>query len=523
VRRDPDLGEAVRVLSTGIAASLALLFTLQSPLTAQQSGRLEGQLVTRTEHTSGDAMAERPANGATIEATRMQPEPVLRFETAADERGRYRFDTLPPGEYALHVSTPQLDSLELAMADRSVAVVAGQRATADFIVPSGAALRNAVCPGLELGTGKGVVAGHATDAETERPLVGAIVVVGWDELVVDKATLRASNEERVANVVTGERGVFRLCGVPTGTSLMLQLQQGELASGVVTLAVSDDEGAVARDLSMSVGDSAVAQRPDSAMAARPDSVEHVSVRGLVAPPPPRATARATLVGIVRGVGGQPLVAAGLRIDGAPSTAVSDASGRYSLSNLPAGTQMLVVRHIGYEPASIAVELRPGRAMQRDVQLARVVSLDSIRVVAMRLKYPEFEFNRRANPFGRFLGPEEIARRKVHETSDLLTGIGGVMLVGHGPDAQANSVHGRRVGTGACVGMRVVLNGAFQGMALNDIAPSEVAAMEIYPQGEFAPTQYSIRGACGVIVIWTKSARRGGTGSGAMKRGATASQ
>jgi hypothetical protein len=515
VRRDPDLGEAVRSAPrlALTSASLLLLALSGRALAAQEpSGRLEGQLVTQAANKPGAAASTRSASGATIEATRVQPEPPLRFVRSADERGRYRFDSLPPGEYALHVSTPLLDSLELAMAERSVTVGAGQRATSDFVVPAGAALRDAVCPGAELGAGRGAVAGHASDADTERPLVGATVVVGWKELVVDKSTLKATNEERVANVVTGDRGAFRLCGVPTGTSLMLQLQQGDLASAVVTLAVSDEEGAAARDISMSVGDVPVA--------ARLDSVDRVSVRGLVVAPPPKPDGQATLVGIVRGVGGQPLANTDLRVDGASSTAVSDASGRYSLSNLPAGSQMLVARHIGYEAVSVSVELRAGRAVQRDLQLSRVVSLDSIRVVAMRLQYPEFEYNRRANPFGRFLGPEEIARRKVHETSDLLTGIGGVSVGGHGPDAQATSVHGRG-GAQACEGMRVVVNGWLQGMRLNDIAASQVAAIEIYPQGAFAPTQYSVRGSCGVIVVWTKSSRRSGTGPGATKREAAA--
>ena len=470
--------------------------------------------MSRTESEAGTASPTRPINSATIEATRVQPEPALRFEVPADERGRYRFDTLPPGEYALHVAAPLLDSLELTMADRSVTVVAGQSAKVDFVVPSGSALRDAVCPGASLGTGRGVVAGHATNADTERPLVGAIVVVAWNELEVDKSTLKATNEERVANVVTGERGAFRLCGVPTGTLLTLQLQQGELASALVQLAVSDEEGAVARDLSMSVGATPVAVRLDS--------VDHVAVRGLVAMPPSPTPGSAALVGIVRGIGGQPLANTDLRVEGATSSAVSDATGRYSLSSLPAGSQMLVVRHIGYEAVSVPVELRSGRALQRNVELSRVVSLDSIRVVAMRLQYPEFEYNRRSNPFGHFLGPEEIARRKAHETSDLLTGIAGLMVVGHGPDAQATSTRGRRGGTGACVGMRIVRNGSLEGLQLNDIAPSEIAAIEVYPQGEFAPTQWAVRGACGVIVVWTKSARRTERASGGQKRAAPVS-
>ena len=47
----------------------------------------------------------------------------------------------------------------------------------------------------------------------------------------------------------------------------------------------------------------------------------------------------------------------------------------------------------------------------------------------------------------------------------------------------------------------------EGMALNEIPASSVAAIEVYPQGAFAPTQYSVRGSCGVIVVWTKQSRR----------------
>jgi hypothetical protein len=56
-------------------------------------------------------------------------------------------------------------------------------------------------------------------------------------------------------------------------------------------------------------------------------------------------------------------------------------------------------------------------------------------------------------------------------------------------------------------MRVVMNGFVGGMALNEIPASSVAAIEVYPQGAFAPTQYSVRGSCGVIVVWTKQSRR----------------
>jgi hypothetical protein len=456
---------AIRCGPTLVPLVLALLVAAPRSEAGAQSGagRLDG--------TIGGGAARRSVAGATVEATRVQPEPVASFVARGDDRGRYRFDSLPPGEYAVRLSTAWLDSLGLTLPERPVTVAAGQRARLDFTLPAGAALRDAVCPGLELGPGRGAVAGHATDPDTEQPLVGATVVVSWKELAVDRATLKTQSEERVATMPSGERGEYRLCGVPTATALSLQLQQADRASAEVKVTVTDEEGAVARDLSLQGS---------------------------------RATA--TLVGTVRGAAGQPLAETELRVEGAPAVAVSDARGRYSLTGLAAGTQVLSARRIGYEAVQLPVELRAGKTVERDVELSRVVSLDSIRVVAMRSQYPEFEYNRRSNPFGVFLGPEDIERRRAKQTSDLFVGIAGLTGSGHGSDAVVTSVHGR-AGAGKCAGMALFINGHPDVRGMNNLAVRSVRAIEVYPQGAFAPSQYSIRGSCGVIVIWTEEARK----------------
>jgi hypothetical protein len=449
-------------------AALALL-AVSSPLAAQSpsAGKLAGTVSAKT--------SARAAPGAAVEATRVDPEPVRFYRTTADANGRYRFDSLPPGRYELHVATARLDSLGLYLPDRSVTIEAGRDARADFSLPSAAALRTALCPELGPGKGQGVVVGRARNANTEHPLVGATVVVSWTELVVDRATLKSNGEERIASVATDDRGEFRLCGVPTGSSLSLQLQHGDDAGAEVKLAVSEDEGVLVRDLSLSA-----------------DSL-------------PSGTA--ILVGTVRGAGGQPLASAELRVVGARSSAVSDVSGRYSLAALPAGTRMLTVRRIGYDVLEAPVELRAAQTVQRDVQMLRVVSLDSIRIVALRSQLPEFEYNRRSNPFGIYLGPEEIERRrKVSQTADMLVGLPGVSVSGHGRDARASSARGRN-GATPCTGMRYLLDGTQVLENLNDVAPSMIAAIEIHRQGEFAPSRFAVRGSCGVVVFWTHSSRR----------------
>jgi hypothetical protein len=466
--------------------ALAMVCSLLPALLAAQSpaGALEGLV-------SGNP---RAVHGTRVEITRVEPEPIVTFDAPTDDRGRYRLDSLPPGSYALHVSSPLLDSLALSLPDRSVTITASVRTRADVALPSGTALRDAVCPGLVLEKGKGAIIGHAVDADTERPLVGATVVVSWNELSVDRATLRTTSEERVATLPTRARGEFRLCGVPTGTGLSLQLQRGDGASADVRLTVSDEEGAVVRDLSLSARATTAAGTRGTLGVAREVAEDTGDVAFLAG--------TAVVSGTVRGFGGRPLADAELRIAGARASAVSDAEGRYSLSGLPAGTHMLVARRIGYEVFETPVELRAGRTAQSDVVLSRIVSLDSMRVVALSARYPQFDFNRRSNPFGIYLGPEELERRKASQTSEFLTGVRGLVISGHGRDARASTARGRS-GARECTGMQVLLDGRDQGLGLDDIPASSVGAIEIHTRGALAPSEYTIRGSCGVIAVWTK--------------------
>jgi hypothetical protein len=120
----------------GAALALLIISSLTSPLLAQSpaTGRLAG--------TVSDKASPRAATRAAVEATRVAPEPVRSFRTSVDANGRYRFDSLPPGAYELHVSTPRLDSLGLYVPDRAITIDADREARADFSLPSGAAMRS---------------------------------------------------------------------------------------------------------------------------------------------------------------------------------------------------------------------------------------------------------------------------------------------------------------------------------------------------------------------------------------------
>jgi hypothetical protein len=180
--------------------------------------------------------------------------------------------------------------------------------------------------------------------------------------------------------------------------------------------------------------------------------------------------------------------------------VTDSAGRYTLDALPAGTQLLVVRRLGYPIVEIPVELRPDRSLSRDVLLRRNVVLDSVHVVGERT-YPEFERNRRTNTFGQFLTREQIDGLHATEAADLFINVFGFTALGRGSQARVVSNKALRR-HGECQEANVVINDA-EGQSINHVSPSQIAGIEAYADEAFVPARFEGRAQCGVIVIWLR--------------------
>ncbi|MEO8562007.1 MAG: carboxypeptidase-like regulatory domain-containing protein [bacterium] len=470
-------------------------------LSAQSTatGRLEGVVSSR-----GVALA---VGSASISLTRLEPEPSVSFTSAPDTGGRYLVDSLPAGRYLLQLSSPLLDSLELALAPEEVLVVAGRTARADLLLPTGARLRDAVCPGVSLDSGLVAVAGRATDADTEQPIAGADVVVSWTDVEVSRTTLKTVRQDRSAVVKSGTRGEYRLCGVPSGVRLSMQLQHERRAGAVVELSVSDDDGAAARDLSLSARDAPTIAALDS-MERLAALVGVDSTTGELL-----LTGTSSIAGRVHGPDGLPLAGAQVHVRDARGTATSGIDGAFHLADLPAGTQVLLVRRLGYALSEQTVELREGKRLVHDVQLTRAVSLDSVRVTALGSRYRDFDFARKANILGRFLTRDQIERRNVVETGDLLARLGAFTVVGRGRVAKVFTKSKMLVkrdprADELCSEVNVVIDGV-QDMGINDVPPARVVGLEAYT----GPTTFSsnYRASCGLIVIWTTAWRRDAVG------------
>ena len=433
-------------------------------------GRLEG-LVTDSVHT-------RPLAGARVVALAADARPDTRRTASTDSLGRYRLDSLPPGRYLVGLESPLLDSLEITIPAREATVTEGAVATADLALPPAAKLRSAVCSGATLPDDRGVLYGHVVDAATEAPLAGAVVTVAWRELTVDRTTLRSESNLRTASVAADSAGWYRVCGVPTGTWLSFVLQHRQHSGAAVRAIVDDSLGIAIRHLSLDLT----------------GPVDDTSAATL--PTPASGTAR--LTGVIRGPADQPLSSAEVWVMGTNASTRTDESGHFSLGDLPAGTQVIGVRRVGYSPTEASFELRSHSTVDGAVRMQRVVMLDSIRVVAMRNRYPEFERARQRPGGGRFIGPEEMEwYQRYPLMSDVLRML-GFTIVGDGMFARAVGRQGASFG--APCAPNVVING-FEGQSINDVNPRNVGAIAIGRGFGTGPIQYDTR--CGVIEIWTK--------------------
>ena len=486
-----------------VAAVTALTLLIESsPLVAQQTrnGGLEGRIA--------QWILSRSVQAAQVSLVHLESDTAGTVTALVDASGRYRVDSLPAGRYLVQVSHPTLDSLDVTLPPGQLRIAAGKPNRSDFSLPSGERLRTMVCPGVPLGPEKAVVAGHVIDADTEAPLVGAQVVAMWNEISIDRKTREIVTQQKQTTVSTRRGGEYRLCGVPAAKSLAVQLQHAGRAGAATQIVVSPEEGVVVRDFSLSMRSAPTIAALDSierlASTIRPDSTT-----GAAAPPRPELelTGDATLTGTVRTSSGLPLANAEVRVRHGRASTLTDGAGRFVLGSLPSGTQMLLVRQIGYALAERPVELRSNRSLDVKVQLTRAVTLDSVRVLASpRPSLAEFEHNRKTNLHGRFLTLTDIQRSRARNTSDLLPLLGGYVLMGRTPLVKMKDTDYDPPGTHSCKGANVIIDGV-DGLEIDDVLPNQIAGIELYKDAASAPLQYAGRANCGVIVIWLRPGPR----------------
>lgn len=460
----------------GVEGTLALLVVLSSlPASAHAQGpERSWGTITGTVY---DSLLQSPLIHATVSLVHSSR------SAQTDDRGRFVLDSVPAGMQAVSFWRSDLDSIGLSSFVAKVTVDSGRTVSVALAVPSYSTFWRAAC-GREpsrASADSGLVVGTVTDAETGHRLAGAQVEFSW--LAVQHERPRQWVIERPDRILTTDSiGAYYLCGSPVEYLLAARARVGRFASGLIEVLV-DIRGISRRDL-------AVSREPVPGPA---DS--GAGRRGL-----------ATLIGTVRGERGGLLPGAYASLeDGAGRTEV-DSMGRFVLRDLPSGTQMLMVRRIGYFSSRQPVDLRNRDTVRVDVAMAEATMLDTIRVVATadEQRIVDAIDERRLAGFGYLLGPAEIRQRT--SVRSVFEGVPMVTVAG----SQGNfEIRFRTMNVlgGGCTPAIYIDDYLADAEQLASLQTADLFAVEVYTHLNAGLFKYLAgNNQCGVILVWTRAAR-----------------
>jgi hypothetical protein len=404
-------------------------------------------------------------------------------QTRTSDEGRYVLDSIPPGQHRVIVSHPLLDTIGFGMATRPMNLAAGQVTSVDLAIPSGDRIVSLLCPAAVLKLrGPGALVGFVKDPESGGPAVGSRVELIYEES--DPLGFKKTLRKREATV--DSTGSYRICGIPTPMTGKVQVFRNGISSGEVAAAI--EQGSLGlRSLSIAAVQVATVAT---------DSGKSMKVY--------RGSSR--LTGRIVNKQGQPLAGARVTVEGSGITAISRATGDFTLDSLPAGTQSLDVRKLGYGATEKAVELSSVAPASVTVVMGDYVpTLQTMRVEAERDKglsdvgYLE----RKQTGLGHYMDGDNL-RTDALKFSDAMRIAPGLKVTPLG-DGRSYVIESARDPNG-CV-TYVVDGSRWTQMTPGDIddfvRPDELRAVEIY-NASTVPGQFQQAGMtkCATIVIWT---------------------
>jgi hypothetical protein len=449
-----------------------------APPSISTTGYLQGVAV--------DSIHGEPLVGALIQiegTSRVAP---------TDSIGRFLIDSIPPGSYRLLVEHPMLDTLGVNLVTPPMTFAANEITRTTIAVPSGPVLVGLFCPAARRALGPSALVGRVREPDSDVAAEGARVSFVWYDPDPPglPANLRMKKAPRVREAVVAADGTYRLCGLP-------ELYEGKLQ------AQRKDGGATA-EVTVSQSDGVLAMR---SMSVAPLPVVAGADSGARSAPVQRGSAK--VLGRVLNASGAPVSGARVGLMGASAATLTRANGDFVLDSLPAGTQALVVRQIGYKPTEVAVELSSRAPSRVTVRLGVFVpELSPVEVVSRRdegLRKVGFLDRKRSAAGGTFMDEETVAKRNAMRFTDLLRTVPGIRVNSQGNDATVTSTRNAQ-GSG-CVTI-FVDGAAWQSLQAGDldsfVQPNEVAAIEVY-SGISMPPQFNTVGQnCSAVVVWTKT-------------------
>jgi hypothetical protein len=438
-------------------------------------------------------VARREMRGATVTIVE------LNREATTDGGGRFRFDSVPAGRYAVTFFHPTLDSLELSAPILVLEVPPAGTVNARLATPSPRTTYARLCPG-EREAGTGVAVGRVRDVDTRRPLGGAVINAEWNEWLIGGGRATSRRIARaVAHAAPG--GGYVLCGIPSDALVEVRVASGVQGAGPIPMTAGRGL-LVRRDFAISLTDPAarVIVR-DSGRIVRADTT---------AP----ATGTSTLSGTVRDPSGRLHPDALVGVVGTDASMRTSEVGRFRLTGIPAGTRAVELRALGLSPTTVIVELASGASLDTTFSMEKPVQvLSGVSIVAKGEPADRTGFAaRRKEGFGTFLTAADIQRWQPQNVVDVLTLVPAVHRSWSGGAGMAAEIITMRGGAqGQCTPNIFIDGVAFEitdSHSMGDlnalVPPNSIKGVEVYP-GPVIPFLYdrTLQTGCGSLVIWTQ--------------------
>ncbi len=397
--------------------------------------------------------------------------------TTSDERGRFHFDSVPPGIYTFAMQHAAFDSLGLSGATARVTVTDGKLPVV-LAVPSLAAFWRTACGSIPLPQrDTGIVFGTVRDAVSRQAIREAWVELAWLDLVklgAEKQSTNISQRRWKSEVQVDPEGGYAICGVPVGTALTLRAFNTAGSTPSIELS----------------GVHEFVRRLDVVLAGNANA----------------AGRRGAVRGTVLDRGGFGL--RDIRVKLGSVEAITDRDGHFLLRNVPTGTNQVDLAAVGYNPGSTAVDVFADDTATVTLSTYRLTALDTMRVraasTAGNVRLQQFE-DRRRQGFGSVMDSTQIGRRAT--LSAAFQGMPGVTVANRSANGRQFDIFLYSTGMGNCLA-NIMVDGLQQpdSQILNTLSPSDIAAIEVYQQRTTVPTELlRAQQSCGLVVIWTKRA------------------
>ena len=212
----------------------------QLSATRDETGRLrteltgikeQGGLIVRVSNVQGDVVLDSRAGvleGVVVDSAGRSPVAgavVMLDESdraTTDEGGRFRFPSVPEGNYGLRVANPTLDALGLPPPPTYVESVPGEVSSVRLQLPGVVPALTEVCGPHERRQGGGIITGHMSHASGD-PASGASIKIVWDEVIALPNGFQ--NVQLEANVaVARSDGLYAACGIPRDRWLQISVE-----------------------------------------------------------------------------------------------------------------------------------------------------------------------------------------------------------------------------------------------------------------------------------------------------------